>query len=55
MKTCLETQWTCPKCNSENLDDFGDSVLLLCENCEQDFLWEDVLSDEQFEELIQLS
>ena len=38
--------WVCPNCNTSNSDDFAQTVVPMCESCEIEFFWGDVLDDD---------
>lgn len=38
-----EYNWTCPNCNTDNLDDIELTAFPSCSDCYESYFWEDIL------------
>jgi hypothetical protein len=41
--------WYCANCDCENEDDYTNTACPMCENCEAEYDWTALLTNEQFE------
>jgi len=45
----METKWICPECQTTNLDDWMLTAFPVCENCNKEIWWEDILTGQNLE------
>jgi len=41
--------WTCPNCRTANRDSFFHTAGPMCESCEAEFIWDDLIDDQTME------
>lgn len=50
----LDQVWVCPKCQTQNVDNFADTARPLCSSCDEDYRWDDVIPYKTFDKLNEL-
>jgi hypothetical protein len=49
METEMVVEWTCPHCKTINQDDYVATLFPVCEMCDYDADWEEILTEEQWD------